>query len=177
MPFFRKGNIFKLLGSKCAQILLAKFKEIPDYIKVAGSGLGEQNPLGGIDNNLLNKELAILAYTGMRLAIQGAHISTERMMEICGAFDESTADFIPEEWFGTIDERGQQYFSLLTSHIDQINEGNLKEFHHALSSKFSLFCQQGNLSFKSMTPLSILAVNVWDSSFADTLKLVDETKL
>lgn len=111
---FRKRKNSQQVGRECAQVFATLIRRIPDMISELPDS--ENVPFASIediDEDLLYRELVILAYVGERLAIQHAPHPEEKLREVCNAFDEATSEFFPRDWDDILDKRGMQYFTLL----------------------------------------------------------------
>jgi len=144
--------------------------------------------LEDIDNKKIIWELAILTFSGQRLALQlasnkkGERDETKRR-EICNSLDRYALEFLDDsqEFNDLLDKRGEQYFNLIQSHNEEIGGINWEKFLEALHFEFGQFCRGGGDggpivigNFSSMLPLNILATQYWTEGFTNTVEYINE---
>ena len=174
------------IGFELSKQLRIAIESIPEALSLFENQ--EFLRLNDIDNKKLIRELTILTYVGQRLAVQLIRKKGDKQdikrREISIALDKYASEFLENshEFHNLLDRRGEQYFQLLQSHNNEINNGNWEKFFEALRFKFEQFCRGGGDEndpviigrFTSMMPLNMLANQYWVEGFTETVKYIKE---
>ena len=174
--------------------LFRRFERSADRISHALSSIENKEAFfQDFNAKKLFTELIILVYIGQRLALQIMHekepsetdLTTRR--EICNALDRHVLEFFgnSKEFNNLLDKRGEQYYKLVISHLDEIHKLKWKEFSLALNLKFEQFCRGGGgendpliiSDAFSNIPLWILSAEYWENGFIETAAYIDEQGL
>lgn len=136
--------------------------------------------LRDVNEKIVMKELSILSYAGQRLAVQVAKQEGKGpdllpRQEICSNLDQLASEYIDcsADFCELMNQRGGQYLRLLKTHIEEINNGEWKDFMDALRFYFVQFCRGGGAENSpviigngfSAAPLQMLATEYWLNSF------------
>jgi len=148
--------------------------------------------LEDVDKTQIIRELSILTFISQRLAIQhcqkkkGGKRSEDERKAICSAFDSHAIEYLDKssEFYNLLDQRGEQYFKLLQSHLDEIQRGEWKKFFERLRFEFEQYCRGGGNeddpvivgSFFSQVPLWLLSSHYWSEGFTWTFKYLVENE-
>ncbi|MBN2316851.1 MAG: hypothetical protein JXM79_23180 [Sedimentisphaerales bacterium] len=187
MGFFLRKKTPEYYGLELSKQLKQAMDTIPDAL----SSIGNQDSLHlkDINKTKLIYELIILIFVGQRLALQllqkkGGGTNRSLRKEICNALDQYAMELFgnAEEFYDLLEKRGEQYFQLTQSHIEDIRKGNVKGFFESLQFKFVQFCRGGGDegeaihigSFFSSVPLKILASQYWAMGFPQTAEYINE---
>lgn len=184
----KAGEQYDVDAQKIGLELSRQLKKSIESISDALSLIENQKVLhlGDIDTETLTEELIILTYVGQRLALQVAStrkgVNSDKMREICNTLDSYALKFIDNspEFENLLDQRGEFYHQLLSSHADTIRKGDWGEFLKDLGFRFEQFCRGGGGEngpfmigdFFSTTPLMMLANQYWSNGFTKTVEFL-----
>jgi len=170
------------IGVQLSIRLRGLIEDIPSTISAVAR---DDVNLDDIDKVILTRELTILTYVAHRLALIMVEFAPkDKRKAICDALDSSAAEFLENspEFDELLDRRGEQYFQLLSSHIDGVWESHdWSNYLKALQFHFEQFCRGRGSgeddpivigSFWSKIPLMRLATWYWEEGFIKTTEYV-----
>jgi len=197
MSLFSHKDKSERIGLELSNQLKKVIATIPDVLSTVPTindvypNIGHTG-LEDIDKNKIEEELAILIYVGQRLAVQlceqkkGGERTEEERKAILSVYDSSALEYLDksQEFRKLLNPRGERYFQLVQSHIDEFHRGKLDQFLHRLSFEFEQFCRGGGGQndpivigeWFALLPLPYLSCRYWSESFMWTFKYLIENE-
>ena len=191
MSLFPRKNKIEQIGLELSDQLKKVIANIPDALSSVPT-INDVFPnvdhagLEGIDKSKIEKELAILIYVGQRLAVQlceqkkGGNRTEDERREILSIYDSYALEYLDKspEFRKLINPRGERYFQLVQSHLDEFHRGKLEQFLKRLSFEFEQFCRGGGGqndpiiigAWFALLPMSYLSCRYWSESFMWTFE-------
>ena len=142
--------------------------------------------LEDIDKSKIEKELAILMYVGQRIAVQlcdkkkGGNRTEDERKAILSVYDSYALEYLDKspEFRKLLNQRGEQYFQLVQSHLDEFHRGEWDKFFERLWFEFEQFCRGGGGQndpiiigpWFTLLPMKFLSGHYWSESFMWTFE-------
>jgi hypothetical protein len=195
MAFFSQRKRPEQLGLDLAERLKKVIDTIPNML----SSIEHEDLVAGIrvsfediDKIQIIKELTILTYVGQRLAIQlcqkkkGGDRAEDERKAILNVYDSYALEYLDKspEFRELLNPRGEQYFQLVQSHLDEFHRGEWNKFFEILLFEFEQFCRGGGEqndpiiigSCFPLIPMKFLSGHYWSESFMWTFKYLIESE-